>query len=65
MPLLDGDEGLKMVEMQLAITKKRKEIVWSRVVTMRRLDDTGVDMFASMIFTNLGVDYLSRYDNGC
>jgi hypothetical protein len=60
-PLLD--EGLKIIE--LAINRNRREAVWSHAVKMRWLDNTGIDMFASMFFMTVGADYVYRYGNGC
>jgi hypothetical protein len=63
MPLLDGE--LKMVETQLVMAKKRRDVVWSRSAKMRQPDNAGIDMFASMFFVTSRADYLCRYRYGC
>jgi hypothetical protein len=59
------DEGLKIVGLQVAIAKKRREVVWSRATKVRWFHDTGIEGFASLFFTTSRADYLSRYDNEC
>jgi hypothetical protein len=63
--ILIPDKELKIVEMQLAIAKKWREVSWSRAARMRWLNDTGIEMFTFKFFATSGADGPYRYNTGC